>query len=390
MTNKTNLLEPLFKPLTMGDLRLPNRVVMLPMTRVRAESDGTPNSLMVDYYAQRAGAGLIITEATAVSTAGRCFVHSPAMITTDHALAWRKVTDAVHARGGRVILQIYHVGRCNNLQYLPRPITPVAPSAIRIPRNSRKITINIPRITPYEMPRALETEEVPLIVQEFERATRLAVFAGFDGVQIHADSGYLIHQFLSTNVNRRSDRYGGSPDNRARFALEILDRVIEVNGPGYVSIKFTPGFEVHDIEEDDIPEKYGYLIDELNKRTGLAFLHLYFSDLATSETFRSLRNRFNGRLLAEGSLKAMAYADLVETGSADIIGFARAFISNPDLVERLRRGWPISQPDMNTTYSLGAEGYTDYPNWNAANPGASVMVPKAHDDDDALLLQLNI
>ena len=390
MRTDTSLLEPLFKPLTMGDLHLPNRVVMLPMTRVRAESDGTPNSLMVDYYAQRAGAGLIITEATAVSPVGRCFVHSPAMFTTEHALGWRKVTEAVHARGGRVVLQIYHVGRCNNLQYLPRPITPVAPSAVRIPRNSRNITINIPRITPYEVPRALETEEVALIAREFERATRLAVFAGFDGVQIHADSGYLIHQFLSTNVNRRSDRYGGSPENRARFALEVLDRVTEVNGAGYVSIKFTPGFQVHDIVEDDIPEKYGYLIDELNKRTGIAFLHLYFSDLNTSEIFRSLRDRFNGRLLAEGSLKAMQYAEIIKDGTADLVGFARAFISNPDLTERLRRGLPISQPDMNTTYSLGAEGYTDYPIWNSANPIASVVAPKAHDDDDALLLQLNI
>jgi N-ethylmaleimide reductase len=383
-------LEPLFKPLEVGNLELPNRVAMLAMTRVRAESDGAPNALMADYYAQRAGAGLIITEATAVSPTGRCFVNSPAMFTTEHALAWRTITEAVHARGGRIVQQIYHVGRCNNLQHLPRPVPPVAPSAVRIPRNSRKITINIPRVTPYDMPRALETDEVPLIVSEFERAARLAVFAGFDGVQIHADSGYLIHQFLSTNVNRRTDRYGGSPQNRARFALEVLDRVIEVNGPEYVSIKLTPGFQVHDIEEDDIGEKYGYLMEELNKRRGLAFLHLYFHDLATSEVFRTLRGLYRGRVLAEGSLKAAEYAALIKTNAADFIGFARAFIANPDLVERLRQGLPISQPDMNTTYSPGAEGYTDYPAWNPADPSGSVVGPKKHDDEDELLMPINI
>ncbi len=227
----------LFKPLCLpGGLEIKNRIAMLPMTRVRADIDGTPNALMVEYYAQRVDAGLIITEACAVSQAGRCFLNGPGMFTTEHALGWRKVVDAVHEKGSKIILQIYHVGRANNLSYLNRPIQPVSPSAIRIPRDSRKITINIPRITPYEMPRALETEEVPLIADEFARATKLAAFAGFDGVTIHADSGYLIHQFLSTNVNQRTDRYGGSAENRARFALEVLDKVIAVNGPEYVSI----------------------------------------------------------------------------------------------------------------------------------------------------------
>ncbi|MDB5982098.1 MAG: 12-oxophytodienoate reductase [Pseudomonas sp.] len=384
-------LEPLYRPLTLpGGLTLPNRIVMLPMTRVRAEIDGTPNDLMVTHFAQRASAGLLITDSTPVSATGRCFMNCPAMFTTEHALGWRKVTDAVHAQGGRIILQMNHVGRANNLQFLPRVVQPVAPSAVRIPRNSRKITINIPRVTPYEMPRALETDEVSLIADEFERATKLAVFAGFDGVQVHADSGYLIHQFLSTNVNQRTDRYGGSPQNRARFALEVLDKVIAVNGAGYVSIKLTPGFQVHDIEEDDIEEKYMYLIDELNKRKGLSFLHLYFGDLLTSEVYRSIRGRFDGMVLAEGSLTASQYSEMVGGGAADFIGFARAFVSNPDLVERLRDGLPISQPDMNSMYSLGAEGYTDYKAWDPEDLEGSVLGIRDHDDADALLMKINI
>lgn len=383
--------DALFRPLDLpGGLRLANRIAMLPMTRVRAEVDGTPNDLMAEYFAQRAGAGLIVTDSTPVSAVGRGFMNAPGMYTTEHALGWRKVTDAVHANGGRIVLQMNHVGRCNNLQFLQRPVAPVAPSAVRIPRNSRKITINIPRVTPYEVPRALETEEIPLIADEFARAARLAVFAGFDGVQVHADSGYLIHQFLSTNVNRRTDRYGGTVKNRARFALEVLDKVIAVNGPEFVSIKLTPGFQVHDIEEDDIGETYAYLVDELNRRKGLSFLHLYFSDLATSDVFRSIRARFKGTVLAEGSLKAVDYARLIDDGATDLTGFARAFISNPDLVERLRVGAPISQPDMNSTYSPGAEGYTDYPRWNADDAEGSVVLPKEHDDADALLLQINI
>jgi 2,4-dienoyl-CoA reductase-like NADH-dependent reductase (Old Yellow Enzyme family) len=371
-------------------LEMPNRVAMLPMTRVRADCDGTPNDLMAEHYGQRAGAGLIITDACAVSTAGRCFFNGPGMFTTEHALGWRKVVDSVHERGGRIILQIYHAGRAANLHFLKRPISPVAPSAVRIPRNSRKITINIPRVTPYEMPRALETEEIPLIADEFAHATRLAVFAGFDGVQVHADSGYLIHQFLSTNVNKRADRYGGSVQNRSRFVLEVLDKVIDVNGPEYVSIKLTPGFQVHEIEEDDIPETYGYLIEQLNRRKGLSFLHLYFSDLLTSETYKRMRAAFNGLVLAEGSLTAVQYAEMLSLGAADFTGFARAFISNPDLVARLAGGLPISQPDMNTTYTLGPEGYTDYPAWDASNPSGSVVDLREHDDSDALLLRVNI
>jgi N-ethylmaleimide reductase len=264
-------------------------------------------------------------------------------------------------------------------------LVPLAPSAIRIPRNSRKITINIPRVTPYDLPRAIETEEVPLIVDEFAHAARLAVFAGFDGVQVHADSGYLIHQFLSTNVNQRNDRYGGTPENRARFALEVLDAVIAVNGPEYVSIKLTPGFEVHDIEETDIDEKYRYIIDELNKRKGLSFLHLYFNDLLTSPVFRAIRRQFEGLVLAEGSLTPTEYAGLLNADAMDFTGVARPFIANPDYIDRLRNGWTLSRSDPETIYGGREEGYVDYPFWDQANPAESIVGLDLEKDTNDLL-----
>jgi N-ethylmaleimide reductase len=364
----------LFQPVTLpGGLELRNRIAMLAMTRTRAEVDGTPSELMVEHYRQRASAGLIITESTVVSEVGRGYLHGPGMYTTEHALGWRKVVDAVHAEGGKIILQINHVGRVNNLQHRPRILSPVAPSAIRIPRNSRKITINIGRVTPYDMPRALETEEVPLIVDEFRRSAQLAVFAGFDGVQVHADSGYLIHQFLSTNANHRTDRYGGSAQNRARFALEVLDAVISVRGSEYVAIKLTPGLDVHEIQEDDIGEKYGYLIDELNRRKPLMFLHFYFNDLETSEIFRTLRRQYRGPVLAEGSLKPKRYAAMMQEGLLQFTGFGRPFIANPDYVERLHGGLTLSRADPETIYGLGPQGYTDYPAWNPSDPAGSVV-----------------
>jgi N-ethylmaleimide reductase len=366
--------RPLFQPLTLpGGLQLRNRIAMLAMTRTRAEVDGTPSELMVEHYRQRAAAGLIITESTVVSEVGRGYLYGPGMYTTEHALGWRKVVDAVHAAGSKIILQINHVGRVNNLQHRPRVLSPVGPSSIRIPRSSRKITINIGRVTPYDVPRPLETEEVPLIVDEFRRATKLAVFAGFDGVQVHADSGYLIHQFLSTNVNNRTDRYGGSPQKRARFALEVLDAAISVNGPEYVAIKLTPGFDVHEIEENDIDEKYGYIVEELNRRKSLMFLHFYFNDLQTSQVFRTLRQCYQGPVLAEGSLKPERYAAMMEDGLLQLTGFGRPFIANPDYVERLCQGLPLSRANPDTIYGLGPEGYTDYPAWNPTDPAGSVV-----------------
>jgi N-ethylmaleimide reductase len=369
-----------------SELVLANRVVMLPLTRARAEIDGTPNDLMAEYYSQRAGAGLIISEACPVAPVGRPFLNSPGMYTHEHALGWQAVTEAVHAAGGKIFLQINHAGRANNLQYLPRAVQPVSASAMRIPRNSRKITVNIPRVTPYEAPRELTTREIELVVLDFQHAAQLAKWAGFDGVEIHADSGYLIHQFLSTNVNTRTDRYGGSPQNRARFVLEILDAVIGVTSPEFVAVKFTPGLDIHDIAETDVDEKYPYLVEELNRRGRLAFLHLFFPDLAHSPYYGPLRDAFDGLVLADGSLALDRYQQMLAAGQADLIGFGRAFIANPDLVTRLELGLPLSASDQDTIYSPGPRGYTDYPSWNPHDIDGSV-VSFDHGEGNLLLPQ---
>ena len=331
--------------------------------------------MMAEYYHQRSGeVGLVISESTVVSEVGRGFINGPGMYTTEHAIGWRRIVEAVHARGAKIFLQINHVGRLNNLQHLRCPVAPLAPSPIAVPRGSRKITINIPRVTPYDKPRSIGTDEAPLIAAEFARATQLAVFAGFDGVEVHADSGYLIHQFLSTNVNRRTDRYGGTPQNRARFALEVLDAVIAVNGAEYVAIKLTPGNDVGDIEEDDIDEKYDYLVGELNKRNGLAFLHLYFADLASSKTFRRMRARFDGIILAEGSQIPADYEKMLADGLLDMTGFGRAYIANPDYMTRLVEGYPLSQAISESIYAPPcAVGYSDYPAFDPADPTGSVV-----------------
>lgn len=385
-------LAPLFEPIELpGGLQLKNRICMPGLTRCRAHIDGTPTDLMADYYSQRADAALIITESCPVSAQGRSFLFSPGMYTTEHAIAWRKVTDAVHRNGGKIVLQMNHTGRASNLQFLSRPISPLAPSAIQIPRNSRKITLNAPRVTPYDVPRAIETKEIALIVDEFRRATMMADFAGFDGVQIHADSGYLIHQFLSTNVNQREDRYGGSVENRARFLLEIVDACVGVKGPEYVSVKLTPGYDVHEIEEDDSMALYSYIIGELNNRGDLSFLQLYMQDLLVSEVYTMIWKSFTGAILSEGSLKAATYAKLIEDGLCEMISFGRAYIANPDLATRLKVGAPLSQPDYMSFYSQDATGYTDYPFWNPDNPDESVVsFYDEYDDGNKMQKPLNI
>lgn len=354
--------QALFQPqMLVGGRQLPHRIVMLGMTRTRAEIDGTPTDLMAEYYAQRAEASLIITESTSVSAVGRSFITGPGIYTTEHAVAWKKVVERVHSAGGRIILQINHVGRVNNLLYLPRNVPPVGPSAVEVSPASRNIVINIPRVTPYITPRALETDEVGLIAQEFAHATKLAKFAGFDGVEVHADSGYLLHQFLSTNVNKRTDRYGGSIENRSRLLLETLDAVSAVNGSDYVSLKLTPGWTNNDVEEADAELLYGYIIEELNRRPDLMFLHFYFPDLATSDLYRKLRKSYRGTVLVDGSLSTEDYAKMVESGETDLVGFGRSFISNPDLPSRLRTGRNLTDVDYSTLYTPGPKGYVDYP-----------------------------
>ena len=362
-----------FEFVNLGTVSLANRIVMAPLTRVRAETDGTPTELMARYYGQRASAGLIISEACAVSGTGRPFLTSPGMYTHEHAVAWREVVRTVHQEEGRIFLQIYHCGRVNNLQHLPRPVPPLAPSAIPVSPHSRDITINIPRVTPYITPREIPADEIPLIVGDFRRATEMASWAGFDGVELHADSGYLIHQFFSTNANRRTDQYGGSMENRSRFAFEVLDAVAAVNGHKFIGIKLTPRSPVQDIVEDDADDLYPYVIDELNRRPSLAFLHLYFRSFLDDPLFLTLARRYAGTVIGEGSRTLTEYQPLLEDGTFELVAFGRAFISNPDLPDRLEHGLPLSSPDAATTYSQGPEGYVDYSAWDASDPEGSVV-----------------
>ncbi|MGI9295280.1 MAG: alkene reductase [Pseudomonadales bacterium] len=355
--NALALMEPVSLP---GGLKVPNRIVMAPMTRNRADLNGNPNELMATYYAQRAGAGLIISESTVVSPFGIGYLGAPGHYNGDQTLAWRKVTDAVHEKGGHIFQQLNHYGRCSSRFMLPGGVIPIAPSAVSIHRKSRAVTIASPRVTPYDTPRAMETHEAELVVQDFRSATVRAAAAGFDGVEIHADSGYLIHQFLSSNVNQRIDKYGGSVENRARFVLDVVDACVSVRGDGFVSVKLTPGWGFHDIEEKDAPALYAHVIEQLN-RFELTFLHLFDSDRLQGELFRQVREQYDGIVLAEGSLSVDESAAAIKSGLCDMSAFGRLYISNPDLAQRIASGASLTPFDADTFYTPGAEGYIDYP-----------------------------
>lgn len=352
---------PLLQPLRLSSgLELSNRVVMLPMTRNRANIDGTANELMRTYYAQRASAGLIIAESTSISPHARGYFGAPGIYNKAQTQSWAAITDAVHTRGGRILLQINHYGRCSSRFMLPDGALPVAPSGVGISRKSRLVTIACPRVTPYDKPRALDTAEVEALVQDFRRATQRAFTAGFDGVEIHGDSGYLIQQFLSSNVNRRTDRYGGSIENRARFLLEVVEAAASVRSSAYVAVKLTPGWNLHEIEEEQTQELYAHIADRLNA-IDPAFVHIFDATGLDSDLYSSFRQRFQGLMLAEANLTVESSAQAIAAGKADMAGFGRSFISNPDLPQRIARGTPLTKPDAETFYTPGAEGYTDYP-----------------------------
>jgi len=333
---------------------------MAPMTRVRAHSDGTPSDLMAEYYAQRASAGLIIAESTAISAYGVGYFGAPGMYADSHVSGWRKVTEAVHRKGGRIFLQLNHYGRCSSHFMLPGGAQPVSASNVMISRKSRLVTVACPRVTPYDAPRALDTAEVELVVEDFRQATRRAALAGFDGVEIHADSGYLIHQFLSSNVNQRQDKYGGSIPNRAQFLLEILDAAATVRGPEYVGVKLTPGFAFHEIEEDGAEELYAYIAQQLNQRE-LCFVHMFDGEGLDTELFSLFRSRYQGVVIAEASLDMDQASQACEAETAEMMAFGRLYISNPDLVRRIAMGAELAPYDPETFYTQGAQGYTDYP-----------------------------
>jgi N-ethylmaleimide reductase len=354
----------LLSPFDLRGLPLRNRVVMAPLTRSRAGEERMPNALMAEYYAQRASAGLIITEATVVSKQGIGWLNSPGIYADGQAEAWKIVVDAVHSRGTPIFLQLWHCGRASHSDFHEDGGLPVAPSAVKL--NGDYIHTPLGK-QPYETPRALETDEIPSVVEDYRKAAERAMRAGFDGVEIHAANGYLIDQFLQSRTNHRTDRYGGSIENRYRFLDEIMRAVLTVWPPHRIGVHLAPNGVFNDMGSPDYRETFLYVAAQLN-RYEPAYLHVVdglafgFHGLGEPMTLREFRPVFKGPLMGNcGYTRETAEAAL-QSDDADLISFGRPFISNPDLVERFAHGWPLNpQAEMEVWYSFDAVGYTDFP-----------------------------
>ena len=345
----------LFTPLQAGSIALPNRIVMAPMTRSRADMAGVPGPLVPTYYAQRSGAGLIISEGTYPSAMGKGYLGTPGLHADAQVAGWKTVTDAVHARGGQIVAQIMHAGRISDPSMLPDGATPVAPSAVRPKGQSYTLAGMKDHVTP----RALEIGEIPGVIAEYAAATRRALDAGFDGVELHAASGYLPMQFLSSGSNTRTDGYGGSATNRARFIVEALDSMIAVAGAGRVGIKLSPDMAFNDISDANPQETYRTLVSLIGGK-GLAYVHVALFG-GPFDYHSLLRPLVQGAYFAGGGLTQQAAAALVVSGQADAAVFGAVFIANPDLPARFRTGAGLAKPDQATYYAGGDKGYTDYP-----------------------------
>ncbi|WDY58943.1 alkene reductase [Pseudomonas sp. PSKL.D1] len=344
----------LFDPITLGDVQLPNRIIMAPLTRCRADDGRVPNALMAEYYVQRASAGLILSEATSVTPMGVGYPDTPGIWNDQQVRGWNNVTKAVHAAGGRIFLQLWHVGRISHPMYLNGEL-PVAPSAIQ-PKGHVSL---VRPITEYPTPRALETEEIADVVEAYRSAAENAKAAGFDGVEIHGANGYLLDQFLQSSTNQRTDRYGGTLENRARLLLEVTDAAIEVWGAGRVGVHLSPRADLHDMGDENRAETFTYLARELGQR-GIAFICSRENE-ADDSIGPLIKQAFGGPYIVnEGFDKASANAALAK-GTADAVAFGVPFIANPDLPARLAADAPLNEARGETFYSQGAVGYIDYP-----------------------------
>lgn len=356
--------EKLFTPLQAGALKLRNRVVMAPLTRNRAIKDGdVPGPLAAEYYGQRAGAGLIISEGTQVSRVGQGYVWTPGMYSEAQIEGWRPVTEAVHAKGGTIVAQIWHVGRVSNVALQPGGGAPVAPSAL----TAEGRTFIATGFAPTSPPRALEIAEIAGVVAEYAAAARNAREAGFDGVEIHGANGYLVDQFMRPSANQRSDAYGGSIENRTRFLEEVVAAVAEAIGADRVGLRLSPFSPANGVVVDETAQDtYARGIERIAPY-GLAFLHMVEGithgarDIPEGTSIEVLRALFPGVYIANNGYDRELALRTVESGAADAVAFGKAFLANPDLVERLRRNAPLNTPDRETFYGGGAEGYTDYP-----------------------------
>ncbi|MGO9135338.1 MAG: alkene reductase [Methylovirgula sp.] len=352
----------LFSPFRLGDLDLPNRIVMAPLTRNRAtHGTGAPNDLNAEYYRQRASAGLLITEATQISQQGQGYAWTPGIYTPAQVEGWRKVTNAVHSAGGRIVIQLWHVGRISHTSLQPNGAAPVSSSAIK----ANAQTFIESGFVEVSEPHALTIEEIAGVVRDYQTAAENAKAAGFDGVEIHAANGYLIDQFLKNGVNKRTDAYGGSIENRARFAFEVTDTILKVWDPKRVGIRISPVSPFNDAVDSD-PEKIFFHLAEGLSRRGLSYLHAVEGSTGGPRDERpfdylGLRKLFSGAYMANNGYTLELAIEALKENRADLIAFGRPFISNPDLVERLRRNAPLNPLDQATLYGGDAKGYTDYP-----------------------------
>jgi N-ethylmaleimide reductase len=367
-------LTSIFEPVTFGDIELANRVVVAPTTRNRSPRS-VPNDLNVIYYEQRASAGLIITEGTAITHQGQGYADVPGLYLPEAVEGWKKVTDAVHRRGGKIVTQIWHVGRVSHVSLQPNGGAPVAPSAITAA--SKTYILNADGSGAFaetSTPRALEASEIAGILEDYRKGARAAIDAGFDGVEIHAANGYLIEQFIKEGANQRTDQYGGSIENRIRLALEVVDVVTDEIGAGRVGIRLSPTTPANGISETRPQEVYDHLLKALGSR-GLSFIHIVEGATGGDRAFTQGDKPFDYPALKDAYRKAGGTGawlvnngytqetaeSAIASGYADAVAFGKLFIANPDLVDRFREGSPLNEPDKATFYGGGAKGYTDYP-----------------------------
>ncbi|AXB80263.1 alkene reductase [Novosphingobium sp. P6W] len=351
----------IFDPVELGDIQLANRIVMAPMTRDRAGPGDVPTEVMAQYYSQRAGAGLIVTEGTQPSPTGKGYWRTPGIHSAAQVEGWRKVAEAVHAQGGKIVMQLMHVGRAAVAANKDRSAETVAPSAIACPD---PIPGPDGSLTATAMPRALATEEIAGVIAEYAAAARNAVAAGMDGVELHCASGYLPMQFLSSNSNRRTDRYGGSAENRIRFVVETLQALADAIGAGRVGFRICPGVAFNGMADVDPHETYAALLKAVDD-LGLGYVHLIHIPLEGQDALDLVHEHWSGPVIENGGMTLESARDLLAQGRAAAVSFGYAFIANPDLVERFRKGVPLAKASRATFYSGAGDdrnGYTDYPN----------------------------
>ncbi len=357
----------LFTPTRFGDITTANRIAMAPLTRDRAGPGQVPTSMMATYYEQRASAGLIITEATQISAEGQGYLDTPGIYNAEQVAGWRRITDAVHAQGGKIVVQLWHVGRISHVSLQPNGQPPVSSTA----RRAVGKTFTAQGFEDVSEPRALRLDELPRIVAEYRKAARNAIDAGFDGVEVHSANGYLLEQFLRDSINDRTDAYGGPKENRARLLLEVMNAITDEIGAGRTGIRLSPVTPANDAKQDsDAQALFNYVVEQLAPLK-LAFVHVVEGatggprDVAPFD-YAALRSRFKhgnahgAWIVNNGYTRSMAI-DVVTKGEADLVAFGKAFISNPDLVERLRLDAPLAALNRDTLYGGGAAGYTDYP-----------------------------